>query len=116
MKRSDFLFFIFLSFFAISCSQIKYTSNNHIPTFISPKDKHSRRAEHSGVRKFYLWGLVPSHHVVNVDDELSDDGLLTSARIEISEYQEFMDVFWTYATLGLYKPVRFKIKGYGVRE
>ena len=116
MKRSLALINLSLCFFAMSCSQIKYISSDNIPTYISPKDKHSRKASHHGKRNFYLWGMVPSFHTVNVDDELKNDGLISAARIEVREYQDFMDVFWTYTTLGLYKPVRFEIKGYGVRE
>ncbi|WP_044557470.1 hypothetical protein [Halobacteriovorax marinus] len=110
------LFFFSLILFLSSCSQIKYTSSENIPTYFAPKKHHSRKASHSGVRRFYLWGLVPPQHTVDVDNELQNDGLISAARIEIREYQEFMDVFWTYVTLGLYKPVRYEIKGYGVKE
>lgn len=116
MKRSTSLFIFSLCFQLISCSQINYTSSSNINTYIAPHKGHSRKASHVGVRDFYLWGMVPSVHTVNVDDELADDGLLSAARVEIREYQDFMDVFWTYTTLGLYKPVRFEISGYGVRE
>lgn len=116
MKRSFSLFIILLCFLATSCSQINYISSDNIPTYISPKENHNRKASHIGKRDFYLWGLVPTFHTVNVDDELADDGLISAARIEVREYQEFMDVFWTYVTLGMFKTVRFEISGYGVRQ
>ncbi len=116
MKRSTTLFIFSLCFQFVSCSQIHYTSAGNINAYIAPQEGHNRKASHFGKRSFYLWGMLPAIHTVNVDNELADDGVFSAARVEVREYQEFMDVFWTYATLGLYKPVRFEIKGYGVRE
>jgi len=116
MQRKIHFIFLFVIFLNLSCSQIRYTSENSIPTYISGKDHHSRKVKTSGIRKFYLWGLIPREHVVNLDEELSNVALLSSAKIEVEEYQEGMDTFMTYLTLGLYRPVRFKITSWGVKD
>ncbi|OUR97839.1 hypothetical protein A9Q84_06475 [Halobacteriovorax marinus] len=63
-----------------------------------------------------MWGLIPREHTVNLDSELSDTALLSSAKIEVEEYQDGMDVIYTFLTLGLYRPIRYKITSWGVKE
>lgn len=100
----------------MSCSQIRYSSENSIPTYISTKNNHHSRIHTIGKKKFYLWGLVPREHTVYVDEELSDAGVLSGSRIEVQEYQSGLDVFLTYISLGLYKSVHYKISTWGYRE
>jgi hypothetical protein len=100
----------------MSCSQIRYSSSNIIPTYISTKDNHHSKTHQIGKKKFYLWGLVPREHVVYVDQELSDAGTLSASRVEVHEYQTGLDVFLTYISLGLYKSVHYKITTWGYRE
>lgn len=114
-KKMHFIYLIVL-FLNLSCSQIRYTSENSIPTFISGKNHHTRKVKVDGIRRFYLWGLIPREHVVNLDEELSNVALLSSAKIEVEEFQEGMDTFYTYLTLGLYRPVRFRVTSWGVKE
>jgi hypothetical protein len=108
--------FIFLVLISTSCSQIRYTSTNSIPTYISTKSGHHSREVATGKRKFYLWGLVPREHTVDVDHELSDAGVLSASRIDIREYQTGLDIFLTYISLGLYKSVHYEINTWGYKD
>lgn len=115
IKKFQLFLFVTLSFFS-SCSQIRYTSSNSIPSYISTKDGHHSRTHKVGQKKFYLWGLVPREHTVFVDQELSDVGALSASRIEVEEYQTGLDIFYTYITLGLYKSVHYRVSAWGYRE
>ena len=99
-----------------SCSQIRYTSSNTIPTYIGTNDGHHTRETATGERIFYIWGLVPREHTVYVDKELSDSGVLSASRIDVKEYQTGLDVFLTYISLGLYKSVHYDLSTWGYQE
>ena len=116
MSYKLLLLVLILSCSFMSCSQIRYSSTNSIPTYLSTKDNHHSKRYQTGSKKFYLWGLVPREHVVYLDEELSKAGVQSASRVEIEEYQTGLDVFLTYISLGLYKSVHYKISTWGHTE
>lgn len=96
-----------------SCAKISFQSNNITPSYISTKPKHSHRISLVGVRDFYLWGLIPNQHVVNLSEVLSAGGLITGAGLTVEDYQTFEDKVWSVVTLGLYLPRHYRVKAWG---
>lgn len=110
LKQAAFLFAILC---LQSCAQTSYRSSNSTPSYISVKPNHHHRVSLVGVREFYLWGLIPSHHNVDISEVMSSAGLVTSAGITVEDYQTFSDKIWALMTLGLYIPKHFRLKGWG---
>jgi hypothetical protein len=92
-----------------------YRSSGVISTSFSPKAGHDHLKEIVGKKEFYLWGLVPKDHTVEVDIQLSKAGLISAANITIEEYQTTEDLIYSWLSFGLYIPRTYKVKGFGIK-
>ncbi|MBK27084.1 MAG: hypothetical protein CME70_23975 [Halobacteriovorax sp.] len=101
--------------FTVSCTSIRYRSTGVIATSFSPKPMHVHQTNVEGRKEFYLWGLVPNEHTVEIDKEMSRAGLISAANITIEEYQTLGDKFATWLSLGLYIPRSYKVRGFGIK-
>lgn len=71
--------------------------------------------EISGKKEFYLWGLLPKEHDVFIDKVLSEAGLVSAANIQIEEYQTTGDKLWSWISFGLFIPLTYKVRGFGIK-
>lgn len=81
-----------------------------MPASIGLKDLHGTPVEVVLTRDFYLWGLLPGQHKVQLDEELDELGIVGAAHIYYHQYQTFSQSFYTIATLGLYRPVTIRLR------
>lgn len=98
-----------------SCTTMHYRSSGLISTSFSPKPGHDNHREIIGKKEFYLWGLVPKDHTVEIDRELSQSGLISAANITIEEYQTTEDLIYSWISLGMYIPRHYKVRGFGIK-
>jgi hypothetical protein len=98
-----------------SCTSIHYRSKGLIATSFSPRPNHVHRTEVTGIKEFYLWGLLPREQTVYLDEELGKGGLVSAANITIEEYQTVGDKFATWLSFGLYVPRTYKVRGFGIK-
>jgi len=97
-----------------SCAELRIHSRGHIPVWIGPKPGHNHYIEIEGKRQFFLWGLVPDVHEVNIDDELHEAGLLSAANVSVTIEQSWGSFFKEILSLGIYVPREYKIRAFGV--
>jgi len=84
---------------------------------LAARDKHEHRVEAIGHKEFYLWGKIPvEDHTVYLDKELWNQGLVSAASLNITEYQSFTDMLVSWLSLGMYIPIRYKIVAYGIKS
>lgn len=106
------LFFsiIFLSLFT-SCLTIEYTSNGAIPTEVYSNDFRTQKASIEGSREFYVWGMVPKKHTVEIDREVLNEGFISIKHVTVEEYQTWGDFIASLCTFGLYIGKSYRISG-----
>jgi hypothetical protein len=110
------LFILFLGLIS-SCTTVHYRSSGKMEVTLAARDKHDHRAEAIGHKEFYLWGRIPDKdHTVFIDKELWNQGLVSAASLNITEYQNFTDMIVSWLSLGMYIPVRYKIVAYGIKS
>lgn len=108
--------FIFLVLFC-SCTTVHYRSSGKMEVTLAARVEHDHRVEARGHKEFYLWGKIPtSDHTVFLDKELWDQGLVSAANLNITEYQSMGDMIVSWLSLGMYIPVRYKITAYGIKS
>lgn len=111
------LFFIILIGLQTSCTTVHYRSTGKMEVTLAARDKHTHRAEAEGHKEFYLWGKIPvEDHVVYLDQELWNQGLVSAASLNIVEYQSITDMIISWLSLGMYIPIRYKIIAYGIKS
>ncbi len=109
------LFWLFLLAILVlqGCAKISFESSNKVPTYISSKPDHNHRFSVMGVKDFYFFGMIPSQHRVDLSEVMSSAGILTSAGLQVEDFQTFEDKFWALITLGMYTPRHYRVKAWG---
>ena len=74
---------------------------------------HHKLRQFEFVADFYLWGLLPTQHLVYLDREFSNQGLMSVANVSIEEYTTFLQSLKTFLSLGIYSVRTFRVAGYG---
>lgn len=105
-----------LSVFLSSCTIMEYRSKNAIPIYLSPQKAHLTRVQLKGQKEFYLWGLYPQKHIINVDIELSDSGVTSAAKLRIKEFMLPISFLWSIISFGFYIPKNYEIEVYGIKR
>ena len=98
-----------------SCTQISFSSKGKISTSIGPVPQHTELVVAEGVKEFYLFGSIPGHHEVYIDEELENVGLISAANISIHSYRSWSSFFKGILTFGIYTPMNYRIRSYGVK-
>lgn len=100
-----------ITFLSYSCSSIQIESSNKLPLSFSEKDNHTKKIKVEVQRDFYLWGLLPNHHKIDVASELSNKGYESVASIKVRESYTSSNALWGMATFGLWTPKLYTIEG-----
>ena len=95
----------------MGCSTIHYTNQGTIPVSFSLDDSMKRHVEVEGKKPFFLWGFFPKSHEVFIDHEFRDKGIDQIVGLEIHEYSDGWDAFFSIITVGFYIPRTYKLKG-----
>ncbi len=98
-----------------SCTTIVFQSDQSIPVYVSGKADHKHKVVIKGEKDFYLWGMVPKEHIVSIDKELADEGLLSAANVRIKENVSSIQLLKTILSFGIYTPVSYEVSGFGVK-
>lgn len=115
MVRQKFFFSIvlILGFFS-SCTTIHYESSGKIPVYIGSQKGHTYYSTTKGEVDFFLWGLYPDSHTVQIDRVIQKKGIKSASNVSIREYQSFLNLFYSIISLGLVYPVNYEISSYGI--
>lgn len=102
----------FILFFAFcSCSTTYIKSQNKIPVTFENKAEHPKDVKVSVTKEFFLWGLIPSHHEIDVDEQLGNKGYESVSDLVVTQKNQRSDVIWTLVTFGMYYPQSYEIQG-----
>ncbi len=109
--------FLLLTFvFLTSCSSIIYQSKGGGSIPVSKSFSTSNKMEFQGVKKFYLWGLFPLEHRVDINSISKKKGFSHIGNISIFQYRGGLSLFLSFISFGMYTPLDYKIIGYGTKK
>lgn len=77
----------------------------------SQNENHTESVSVEIKKYFYLWGLLPSTHSVNIDEVFARKGYKDVSSLEITEIDETKKAMWMVFTFGLYYPNSYVVKG-----
>lgn len=100
----------------LSCTTIRYGSDGRIPLYVSPKSDHLEGFVYRGRHRIYLFGNLPPRELIKLDEVVMNLGYESGANLKISEARSFTDWLITLSSFGLYSPLTFEVRGFGVRE
>ncbi|MFN8371068.1 MAG: hypothetical protein U0T83_10655 [Bacteriovoracaceae bacterium] len=98
-------------FFLTNCARIEYRSKNSIPIYFSTNMNSTEVFEIEKKLQFFVWGLSPGHHYVDVDSILMANGVKEASKLHIHEFMNWTDKLVSVITLGLFVPYRIKLSG-----
>lgn len=98
-----------------SCSTIRYQAQDVMPVHLGRTVEQNHPVKMQGEKAFYLWGLVPREHVVEIDHELADAGVVNGGNIVIEETQSWSQFFLTLISFGMYIPKSYSIHAIGLK-
>ena len=105
--------FLTLTFLFISCANTQIKSTNKIPITFTKKDGFEKDINVVVTKEFFLWGMLPSEHELDVDDEIAKKGFNKASELVVHHKNRTSDVVWSLLTFGVYYPQTFQIKGKG---
>ena len=100
-----------ISSILLSCSNVRFVSRNEIPIEFTTPKVLKRGVEFEIDRNFYLWGLVPETHTIELDKEVSNHGYKHLKSLEIREINKPVNVWLNILTFGMYEKRVFIIQG-----
>ena len=103
---------ILVSLLTCSCVTTNYTSKGQIPVHLNLKENHKRKVEISHKKTFYLWGLYPNEHIIELDKEFVHTGARAVSGLQILEKQTFTDSLLSFISLGIVIPRTYIVDGY----
>lgn len=106
----------FLSGFIIlllqGCMTMSYESSSNLYVSANRLKTYDTAVSVEGRRDFYLWGLYPNEHVVNIGTEFNEAGYKNVSGVSIIEETNFLDSFLAIISLGLMIPQSYRLEGY----
>lgn len=92
-----------------ACSTIEFNTSGREPFNVGAISGSERLIEVERSKDFYFWGLTPEKAEFNLQDETAGEGANNPSYVSIEQRYTFKDIFFTFATLGLYCPVTYKV-------
>lgn len=106
---------VILAGIVTGCSHIHYKSEGKIPVKVSRSSEHDQIFETTGSVGFYLFGYLPPHQTVAIDQLAQAQGFSEISKLVITETSEWDDLLWSFLSLGFYTPRSYKIWALGKR-
>jgi hypothetical protein len=103
--------FLLILIFNIGCSAIKIHSTSKVDVSMSEREEYTKEIEFEVDKEFFLYGLVPTTHSLNVDKFLKDAGVDSISELKVIRMRKAKNIAWSLFTLGFYTPETYLIKG-----
>lgn len=97
---------LFLSMTLISCSTLKVSFEK---SSINNEKKIAKEEGFSIRKEFFLWGLIPKNHELNVSEVLVDNGFDGVQKFSVYRESKLEDVIWSILSLGVYTPITYRL-------
>ena len=115
MRGHLYLTFIMMTVLS-ACSSVHYQNSQKIPVYVSGQRHHDKLFEVSETREFFLWGMRPKQEDVFIDQEFEKVGAQEVSLVKIEEGQNFLSRLWTFLSLGMLKPIDYKLSARGIYQ
>lgn len=102
--------FLIILIFNIGCSAIKIHSSSKVDVSMSEREEYTKEIELEVDKEFFLYGLVPTTHNLNVDKFLKEAGIDSVSELKIIKVRKTRNIAWSLFTLGFYTPETYLIK------
>ena len=104
------LIVFFILGLSTACSSVQFKSNQQTKVSFELTEEEKKNDVSLFVTKpFYMWGLMPSAQVVEVDKVFMANGHQHVTNLEIKEVQQNKKAMWMIFTLGMYYPQSFEL-------
>ncbi len=107
MLKSSLLFIILL---LSACSRVSVVNNTNRPITFNPRAGHSEKVDILIQKNFYLWGLLPGQHEIDVGEILKEKGQKSASSLIVKKENFFTSYFWPFVSFGIYIPKSFRVK------
>lgn len=94
-----------------SCSSIQFKSSEIISVSFDRDSQVKDKIDVDVEKSFYLWGMIPNQHVVEVDKVFEEKGAFSVSQFSIEEVDTKKKSIWMILTAGLYYPETYRISG-----
>ncbi len=108
------ILFLICALLLTSCTQLSFQGNGYIPLYLTPRPDHNVYTEASGIKEYYLWGIIGPDNTIDVDKVLYEQGLVSAANITMHDYQSTSNFFKALLSFGFYIPKNYKITARGI--
>jgi len=82
-----------------------------IPITFSEKDTHTKEVKVTVSKQFFLLGLIPNQHEVEVDIVFQEKGYESVTDVRITKERSYSNVLWSVLTFGFYYPQTYTLIG-----
>ena len=104
------LIVFFILGMSTACSSIQFKSTQETKVSFEFSENVEKNDISLIVTKpFYMWGLMPSAQVVEVDKVFMANGHQHVTDLEIKEVHQNSKALWMFFTLGMYYPQSYKL-------
>lgn len=104
-------YFFFLVLIFTSCSSIQFKSSEIIPVHFNKDITDTENVDVEVEKSFYLWGMLPSSHSVEVDKLFEQRGADSVSNFSIAEIKTQKKTLWMILSAGLYYPQTYLVSG-----
>ncbi len=95
----------------ISCSNLNFKSSQKISTTFDYKPERTQEVSIKVTKHFYMWGLYPNKHTIDVDKVFLEKGFDSVSDLKINEIKTVDKAVWSVITLGMYYPESYMLVG-----
>lgn len=108
--RAVLLFLLFAN-----CAGSGYRFNKHFADDqinLGTKKGYHHPLRSQGHGEVFLWGLFKDHQGVSLENLLQLSQHRRLANVSVAHFQSGLDIFWSIASLGMYIPFHYELKGF----
>jgi hypothetical protein len=105
------LLVLFLSIVFIGCSRLRLKSSETKSVTFREIEGHSKPVKIKVKKEFYLWGMLPKEHDLDIAKVMDEKGVGVISSLEVSETNVYDNAFYAILTFGMYIPKTYLIEG-----
>jgi hypothetical protein len=102
---------LLISIVLIGCSRLRLNSSNTKSVTFREIEGHTKPVKIKVKKDFYLWGLLPKQHDLDISKVMEEKGLGIISSLEITETEVYDNALYSIISFGMYIPKTYLIQG-----